>query len=613
MNLVLPFIESADSCFTGLLGIARTLGIDCLPLQLNARTADPASELENALATSALRRPGCIAIHPTFVREWLGADQLPPPLASFLVANFPFVVVYGLDTGPMSQSIAQVLSKERLSCVREIVDVAAGYQLADDVLCGSFAGLSFGPANVHDRVLGVKPNAGAIRALISVGEAPLLAAMKERGTDIFFLAASSTIDSENDLSRRKVSDYFSQLLPISMLLRHIFQAECWRPAGDAHGTLIVDDPPLWKRYGFFDYQQLLSLMDEFEFHIAIGFIPYYWQRSSPAIVDLFRQRPDRFSICFHGNDHTQGELGTQDRGRIEYILQTAEARMQAHYELTGIPCDKVMVFPNGAFSRVALQCLKEHNFVAAVNSTYTSFTERTFPSVTELMQPSVSNYGGSPLFFRRDVQPLRAEDIAFDAFYGRPILLCEHHEGFRDMSGLVEAVSLINRVLPKIRWRNLQTSLENACLLRRKTDGSVHVRAYAMTGRITNANDFALRCAPEWSECTESWVDPAGGVEGGDTLRRQSGSRMFEVEPGRSRTFSWSGKSSLNSIAAVGPSLGAQTMVHVRRQLSEMRDNYLSKSPGLMSIAQRVHRLLLKREAPSLKIYTDSMDDGQAR
>ncbi len=595
MKLVLPCVEGADSYQTSLRRIAQALGADCLPLQLNARTANPTSELENALAIHAPRRSACLAISPTFVREWLGIDQFPAALASCLVANFPFIVVHALDTSPISQSIIRVLSQERLSCVREITDPAAGYRVADEGLCGAFAGLNFGPANSdHDAVIGVQSNAGAIQTLISVGKDPLLSAMKRDRTEIFFLAAG--VDIVDDLPDKKVSDYFSQLLPITMLLRHIFPNDCWRPAGVPHATLIVDDPPLWERYGFLNYERLLSLMDEFEFHTTIGFIPYYWQRNSPATVGLFRQRPDRLSICFHGNDHTQAELADQNRGRIEYILRTAEARMQQHHELTGIACNNVMVFPNGFFSRVALQCLKEHNFVAAVNSTYRRLTERTNPGVTELIQPSVWSYSGFPLFFRRNVQPLRAEDVAFDAFYGRPVLLCGHHEGFRDTSALLEAVSLINRVLPNTRWRNLQSSLENACLIRTKADGSAQVRAYAMTGEITNASDSVLLCTPEWPESTESCLPREEGFAPGDARRERVGHLAFELKPGGSSTFSPC-KSSRNGIAAVGPSVGARIMVHVRRQLTEIRDNYLSRSPTLMSMAQRARSLLLKRAA----------------
>ena len=68
--------------------------------------------------------------------------------------------------------------------------------------------------------------------------------------------------------------------------------------------LIIDDPLLRKDYGFLNFESVLGLMDEYNFHTSIAFIPHNWRRNASGITRMFRERPDRYSICFHGNDHT---------------------------------------------------------------------------------------------------------------------------------------------------------------------------------------------------------------------------------------------------------------------------------------------------------------------
>ena len=135
-----------------------------------------------------------------------------------------------------------------------------------------------------------------------------------------------------------------------------------------NGTLIIDDPLLRKNYGFLNYEHLLRLMDQHNFHTCVAFIPHNYLRNSPDITQIFRERSDRFSICFHGNDHTNAEFATKDACLLNSILTVAEERMEVHQKKTGIQCDRVMVFPQGRFSLNAMKVLKSHNFSAAVNS-----------------------------------------------------------------------------------------------------------------------------------------------------------------------------------------------------------------------------------------------------
>jgi hypothetical protein len=69
---------------------------------------------------------------------------------------------------------------------------------------------------------------------------------------------------------------------------------------------------------------------------------------------------------------------------------------------------------------------------------------------------------------------------------------------------------------------------------------------------------------------------------------------FFDVAPGVSRIFSVIYR---NEVGSTNLDHGFQRAIKVllRRRLSEVRDNYLSKTPSLLSVSQSVHRRLSKR------------------
>lgn len=593
MRCFLPFVDELSPAAARLLRIAQSIGADCVPVRLPKGSGDPVGDLENAVS----EKSACIAICPAVVRAWLGTDRFPASLASCLLTRFRFLLVHELDTDPGSANVLRELSQGAFSGVCSVDNAASNYQVAAEELCGAFSGLNFGPVNAADRVLGAKPGGSPFDPIVSIGAEPMFARIRVGPAEVFFSAGAAEIDLEGDVTESKLAEYFSGLLPAAMFLRHAFQHECWRPATPPHACLTVDDPPLWKAYGFVDYEQLLSLMDEFRFHTTIAFIPYYWRKSSPAIVRLFRQRPDRLSICFHGNDHTREEFVTQDSRRLNYLLSTARARMRSHERLTGMSCDNVMVFPHCHFSRNALQALKEHNFIGHVNSGLEPRGEHVPMSVLELMQPSIPAFNGFPFFLRRSANKFRPEDVAFDAFFGRPILIEEHHEVFKDPEPLLDLVSTINRIVPQVQWRNLQTSLENACLIRRPGDGAVvEARPAAMAGRITNPGGSPLRCAAEWRAPGIFEAGSSISIDGAmfSGLGDDTGIRvLFEVGPGDSRIASVQYNPTHDSSSFPKPSFGYTVGVHLRRRASELRDNVLSKSPAAMSLVKLARNAFL--------------------
>jgi hypothetical protein len=312
---------------------------------------------------------------------------------------------------------------------------------------------------------------------------------------------------------------------------------------------------------------------------------------------MFRERPDRLSICFHGNDHTAAEFASRNAGLLNGMLTVAEERMDVHEKKTRIHCDHVMVFPQGNFSRDAMAALKAHNFSAAVNSDPCPRGENSGFSLLEFIEPAVLKYGEFPLFLRKYPREIELQDIAFNLFFGKPVLIVEHHEIFKDPESLIQLVSRINAFAPEIRWSNVQTAVENSYLRRWTPNGDLQIRAYANAGKVANASENLLRCYVEWPGCREVPVERVllDGVPWPDARTDDKGIRFcFDLRPGESRRFSVVYQNNFG-LSDANCRVQWKVKAFLRRRLSEVRDNYLSKNPHVLSGAKALQRRLFKR------------------
>jgi hypothetical protein len=199
-----------------------------------------------------------------------------------------------------------------------------------------------------------------------------------------------------------------------------------------YANIIIDDPLLREDYGFLNYRKLLNLMDKHNFFSTIAFIPWNYKRTDKKIAALFKERPDRFSLCVHGCDHTKGEFGVTDINSLDCKIKLATARMVKHEEITGIPFDRIMVFPQGIFSEEALEALKLNNYIAAIN---------TVPLPVSGSIPS-----SFPFWVR-----YTPEDLMTDVSTN-PIFIVLHHDYFKHgYEKLTDFVDELNEKY-KIKW-----------------------------------------------------------------------------------------------------------------------------------------------------------------
>jgi hypothetical protein len=183
-------------------------------------------------------------------------------------------------------------------------------------------------------------------------------------------------------------------------------------------------------------------------------------------------------------------------------------------------------------------------------------------------------------------------DIAFDIFFGRPVLIVEHHDIFQSPEVLAGAVSRINAIDPHVRWTNLSNVVANSSIKRRAPDGQFEVRAYSRTVRVSNESKSVERYSIGW-ECGDTFPifekvlrdgTPVPWLEDENAMIKVS----VELSPGESHTFSVAYRKDSTTIKNLG--LRWNTKAFVRRRLSELRDNYLSKNSRVLAAAKSLQR-----------------------
>jgi hypothetical protein len=327
--------------------------------------------------------------------------------------------------------------------------------------------------------------------------------------------------------------------------------------------------------------------------VNIAFIPWNCRRTDHRIAETFKRPDRRFSVSVHGCDHTEAEFGVSDERWLRWQSRRALSRMDLHQELTGIKHNRIMVFPQGVFSKASLRALDHEGFLAAVNSTiWPADAASDEVAFRDLLDLAVVRFGGTPLFLRR--YPDRLEEIALDLFLGRQVLLVEHHRFFkRGYEALSRCTSFVNRVAPGIMWTDLEELCTMACQIREVQGGSVHVRAFGPTLRLCNHRRERLSFhvsnlgalgeleSVTWKGRAIEFAATATGV-----------ACTVSLNPEEEGVLAFERAQSKSAYADLVPTAKDRFKVFARRRLSEIRDNYLARSPVLFELARRGKSIL---------------------
>jgi hypothetical protein len=342
---------------------------------------------------------------------------------------------------------------------------------------------------------------------------------------------------------------------------------------------IIDDPLLRKLYGFLDYQKILKIMEEKRFCTSIAFIPWNYNRTNKDVALLFQEHGDKFSLSVHGCDHTRAEFGSTNKELLQQKANEALKRMMLHQNLSGLPFERVMVFPQGIFSTVALEALKSSGYMAAVNSTlYPINAEDKILSLREILDVAVTKFSNLPIFIRR--YPNNLAESAFDLFLGKPVLLVEHHKYFKDgYRALTEVVDEVNSFDSRLEWSSLEKICSQASLKRRSENGEIHVRFF--TDQFNLRNDSA---------CLQNYILFRRNMDADHLIKVTINGRLADylretewlkipisLDPGQNARVSIQCEKSNRVAIPLKQNRIEKTRVSTRRRLCEFRDNYIDK------------------------------------
>ena len=511
-----------------------------------------------------------------------------------------FFFVYGFAPQMCPGQLAAALSNGEINDVRSVSSADLPYEVSSSrpEITREFSGLSFGRArSTSDFGFVCSGNARAAVPLITIGGMPFWVAVEAKGCTAFLLACSAIADIQQQVNDIDPLNYFSRLLPAAMFLRSAFGSQCWH-SKHPFASFIIDDPPLKRSYGYLNYRDLVSKMDRCNFATTIAFIPWNYSRTDEEVTQLFRERPDRLSLCIHGCDHSAGEFSSTDLAMLNAKLQLASARMNSLRRQSGLLYSNTMVFPQGRFSGEALTSLKANNYLAAVNSTAAaeSSAAREPLALADFLRPAITTYGGFPLFLRHYPGPL--EQFAFDLFFGKPLLVVEHHAYLKDGgTRLAEFMSRINS-LSRLQWTGLHPILTRSHQERE--------RSSEITDCRMNGNEHVIENDTERDQTFIFTKFEPAGVPVEEVL--VNGATMKFALENSVLTFATripalsSARVNIiyrNLLPCAKPEQGiaSRSRLWTRRMASEFRDNVLSRSDLLLTGVQALHRGLFQRNS----------------
>lgn len=546
----------------------------------------PCGDGSSAVLPDGLRRQLAVAISVDTLLA-LGRHSDPAEVVSALTRENGQVLVFGWRAESFHSQLIHALSGGTINSIEPATSTVASVPLEGRQWTTALAGSEY-PATRHAACGFAASPAENCARLLGRGELVTLARV---GTarDLFVSTSGLPIDVDSIASEESgLAEAYDDLLPYLIFIRSALGNACWRGSLQT-SRLIIDDPPLKRRYGLLNFQQLFDSMEAADYAATLAFIPWNYRRTSLKNAAFFRRQSadSRFSVCVHGCDHTGAEFGSRDEALLRRRAALGMRRMREHQTRTGLTFEPLMVFPQGIFSKAATTALRANGFQAAINTTCFPVDYDRELSIRDLLSPAVNAFGGFPIFGRH--YPRSAFDFAFDLYLGRPAFIVEHHEFFGDGLPKLEAlIHDLHRRSPGLQSLSAIDAVSRTCWQRSGTAGAdIDVQFYTDWFTLTN---------PETKRLTYSLSKPEPDPDVVERVTLNGSNVRFsaaegcvsihaEVEPGEQIDLSIQTRTSPLTTEGFGPSHAARVLM--RRGLSEFRDEVLSRDPRLAYAAKR--------------------------
>jgi hypothetical protein len=506
------------------------------------------------------------------------------------MAKADSVYVYGFTEEPASHHLLRFLTGDPSAKVRLVRRKQVFISVANfPVICGSMSGIQFeARAPEKQPVFDLNVRRDSLQSILNSNHGHILVSAKRRGAHLFLNSSANVIDVDARCTKYfDVRENACDTVPVIMYTKWAFGVG---DAPEIGACLIVDDPPLKPRYGFFRYQEALRLMDEHNFATTVAFIPWNWRRTDTRTVQLFHQRPDRLSVCIHGCDHTAKEFADRSAAVLYKRINVANRRMRLFGKRTQLHPDGVMLFPQGAFSESAARALKLNGFIGAANTEVVPVHEdENKTTVGDLLGQAIMRYASFPMFTRRYLAH-GVENFAFDGLLGKPCFIAAHHDDFAgDARILLHVIAKLNSLNWKLRWRSLGEAINRCFRVCENGDSSRCVEMYGTSLVYKNSQasldgTIFTKRESDWEHLQAVTVNglPVDHLHQGEYLRFEA-----MIPPNESAEVRILYSAGIN-LPSEEEGINYRAKAVLRRYLSEFRDNYLSRHAHLHQGALRI-------------------------
>ncbi|WP_260740768.1 hypothetical protein [Tunturiibacter lichenicola] len=345
-----------------------------------------------------------------------------------------------------------------------------------------------GPNSHAEQIISVKKNTQVLSTFIS---------NDLHGQTVFLLCKRILSgNQQTDWNSDNTEEAFEKIASVMMFTKYCAGERGWH-ALHHYANLTIDDPWLREPYGNLSYKGLLGEMEKHNFHTTIAFIPWNFDRNESEPVSLFRNHPDRFSVCIHGDNHDHKEFTDYRNKPLDVqvaALRQSVARMEKFQTVSGLPYDRVMVFPHSIAPRKTLDALKANDYLATINSQNVPMDSDKPPGLLFALRPITLLFGDFPSILRYPaIKPTPAYRIAIDDFLDNPQFYYVHQDFFASGIGAFdELADEVNKLQPDTMWRSVGEIAKHLYLLRLREDSNYDVLAFSSNVLLHNPSGETL-------------------------------------------------------------------------------------------------------------------------
>lgn len=490
------------------------------------------------------------------------------------------VLLFATDNDELTNRFLRTLARDKVLKVdRKACALSVKFPLSGRALSGELASQSYSRQVKEALTLTLAHNSKAT-SVMELDAAPAFVRFCLGRARMFIWSTTDVFDVHRQLAAEKeFEDAADEYIPAIIFLRSAFGDRCWHNPSAGAG-IVIDDPLLKRDYGFINFPQLLGSARKHGYRITLAFIPWNHWRSRAKDVKMFCEHLDCFNICAHGCDHTRNEFRTTNYEELLNRNFIASRRMERQRERFGIGTESLMVCPREQYSLEAMRAFADSRQFVGLICTACMPRNLTAPQIcgADLLLPAQDSFYGFPVFKRHYWNGMAV--FAMALFLGKPAILVEHHEFFRNgPSGTEEFARRLVELRPDLKWRSLAETVTRTHTRRSVSKNKQEVRFFTDTFHFEHELEQPmeygfLRRIPKTTHVEFVRI---GGKE--VPFSRDDGFLRFETHAQHPQTLAVQVKVvPVEPTRSYSPGVRYQASVAVRRYLSELRDNIVARN-----------------------------------